>query len=47
MLLNVSLTNTNNRGEKQAEASNLVESINRCESDVWWLQLEDALEMLE
>lgn len=42
MLLNVSLTNTNNHGEKQAEASSLVVSINQCESDVWWLQFVNA-----
>lgn len=46
MLLSVSLTNTNNHGEKQAKASNLVESINQCKSDAWWLQFTDILEML-
>jgi len=33
MLLNVSLTNTNNHGEKQAKASKHVVRINQCESD--------------
>lgn len=46
MLLNVSLSNTNNHGEKQAKASNLVESINQCDSDAWSLQFLNELDML-
>lgn len=46
MLLNVSLTNTNNHGEKQALAANLVESVNQRNSDACWLQFRSELDML-
>lgn len=38
MLLNVSLSNTNNHGEKQAPASNVVASTHQRESDAHSLQ---------
>ena len=45
MLLNVSLTNTNNHGEKQAKAENLVEGVSQWNSDARWLRFVSKLDI--